>query len=134
MKKECCYIAGPLSFTEIHINIINRQMFIRCEEFLKEKFPKWTLLNPVRWETKTKWYNNLHRDIEVILINKPKHIVLLPHWEFSQGAKTEVSLCRLLFKSNVYLFEYNYIETHDHLVKLKNFKISFNYDFDKLFR
>ena len=133
-KEESCYIAGPISFVDIKSKRDNLEMFLKCDEYLSSHFPNWKLLNPAKFEVQNTWHGNLDSDVRLILDEKPKHIVLLPHWQFSPGAKIEACVCSILMKSNIYLFEYSTHERCYHLVKLKNFKISYQFDFDNLYK
>ena len=131
---EFCYIAGPISFINIKSRIENLDEFIECEKYLHYHFPKWQILNPAKFEVQDTWAGNLKSDVRLILEKDPKHIVLLPNWQFSIGAIIESCICSNLIKSNVYLYRINETDKCPHLIKLKNFKTSYSYEFDTLFK
>jgi len=82
------YIAGPMSgYTEN-----NFPAFFKAEEFLVNKFPDGTILNPARLdmdvpEGELKWENCMRRDIKALV--DMTDIVLLNGWEASRGACLE---------------------------------------------
>ena len=82
------YIAGPMTGYPEH----NFPAFFKAEEFLKEKFPYGTFVNPAKLDMDVppgdlRWEDCMRRDIRALV--DMTDIVLLPGWEKSRGANLE---------------------------------------------
>ena len=87
-----CYISGPMT----GIPDLNYPAFFAAEENLQLHYSK--ILNPARLQLdknqENKWENWMRKAI--VMMMEATHVVLLPGWERSKGAKEEVRLAELL--------------------------------------
>ena len=87
-----CYISGPMS----GLPDLNYPAFFAAEEELKDKFN--SILNPARLELdvdqSSTWENWMRKAI--VMLTSASHVVLLPGWENSKGAKLELAIAEAL--------------------------------------
>lgn len=86
------YISGPMS----DLPDLNYPSFFAAEKVLETKYSK--VLNPARLRLdkgqENTWENWMRKAI--VMMMEATHVVLLPGWENSKGAKEEVRLAELL--------------------------------------
>ena len=97
------YISGPMSgFPEL-----NYPAFFEAEKFLEQRFTK--VLNPAKLELdkdqEPSWENWMRKAL-CMMLAEATHIVLLPGWEISKGAKFELQTAEVL---GLKIIEYDYI-------------------------
>ena len=106
--KARCYLAGPMSGYSMH----NFPGFFTAEKALRDT--GWTVLNPARMDQEAgfepaKWERDgknpvalrevVRRDVEAILslrVEDGDAIVMMPHWQWSLGARCEWALAKWL--------------------------------------
>ena len=100
LTKAFCvaYISGPMS----GLPELNYPAFFAAESLLETSYSK--VLNPARLQLdkgqENKWENWMRKAI--VMMMEATHVVLLPGWENSKGAKEEVRLAELLGMTIVY--------------------------------
>ena len=108
MLKAKCYLAGPMSSYPMH----NFPAFFTAEKALRDT--GWTVLNPARMDQEAnfdpdKWEKKgrspvalrevVRRDVVAILslrVEDGDALVLMPHWQWSFGARAEWALAKWL--------------------------------------
>lgn len=92
------YISGPMS----GLPDLNYPAFFAAEDRIKDQYSK--VLNPARLVLdrgqKNTWENWMRKAISMMM--EATHIVLLPGWKKSKGARVEVLLAKLLKMTIVY--------------------------------
>lgn len=103
MGKRSAYISGPMT----GYSMSNFPMFYHAEKMLQDK--EWVVYNPARMDEKGGWPTPdtppalrecARRDLLVIIdclkLEDCDAMVMLPHWQFSKGARTEHALAEWL--------------------------------------
>jgi hypothetical protein len=92
------YISGPMS----GLPDLNYPAFFAAEDRIKDQYSK--VLNPARLVLdngqKNTWENWMRKAISMMM--EATHIVLLPGWKKSKGARVEVLLAKLLKMTIIY--------------------------------
>lgn len=92
------YISGPMS----GLPELNYPAFFAAEDRIKDQYSK--VLNPARLQLEkgqeNKWENWMRKAIALMM--EATHVVLLPGWKKSKGARIEVILAKVLKMTIVY--------------------------------